>query len=214
MYENACITVNDQPSVDLIAFWPMDEESGSVITDASGNNLHGTATGATIIDGKVNKARALFGNEYIEVPDNDLLDLDDEITIMMWVKLNTFDAEGILISKRLYDDIDCKINYDIKYGFGGGHNFITFQFGTGCTTGNNYLLQDVALLNDGDWHHIAISMQFGNPPSALWMIDGQEYPEPCPFYNQRKPAPFDFLPTEEKGPKGRRHVRKITCGGD
>lgn len=176
MFENACITVNDQPSDDLIAFWPMDEESGSVITDASGNNLHGTATGATIIDGKVNKARAFFGNEYIEVPDNDLLDLDDEITIMMWVKLNTSDAEGILISKRLYDDIDCKINYDIKYGFGGGHNFITFQFGTGCTTGNNYLLQDVALLNDGDWHHIAISMQFGNPPSALWMIDGQEYP--------------------------------------
>lgn len=170
------ITVNlDQEG--LVAFWALDEGIGNTVGDASGNNLNGTAYGATIVSGMVGNAREFDGvNDYIEVPDNNLLDINDSITIMMWVMLDPSDAEGFLISKRLQNDIACEINYSIKYGFTPGHNYLSFQFGTGCATGSNYALTDVPGLSEGNWHHLAISFRFGDPTSARWVIDGQVRP--------------------------------------
>jgi hypothetical protein len=161
------------PSRGLVAFWPMNEESGNTVADTSGNGLNGKANGATIVSGVVGNAREFDGEgDSIEVQDNDLLDINDSLTIMLWARLDPSDVEGILISKRLYSDVACQINYDIKYGFTPGHNYLSFQFGTGCTTGSNYALTDVPGFSDGNWHHLAISFVFGNPSSAKWVFDG------------------------------------------
>jgi|GEM_PF-5129142 len=172
-YERACFTSGGQVPGDLVAFWPMDETSGATVADMSGHHLDGTAGGTTIITGQVGNARSLNGtSDYIEVPDNDLLDLTDEITIMLWAKFDPTDAEGFLINKRLYSDAACEINYDIKYGFSGGNLYLAFQYGTGCATGNSYSLTNLTGMGDGAWHHLAVSLHFGDPSSAQWMIDG------------------------------------------
>jgi len=168
-----CSLGGGQPQSDLVAFWPVDEQSGSSVADQSGNNLNGTANGTTILAGKVGNARALNGtSDYIEVPDNNLLDINDVITIMMWARPNPSDAEGFLINKRLQNDAQCQINYDIKYGL-AGNPYLSFQFGSGCTSGSNYAVNDASVINDGNWHHLAVSMRFGDPTSARWVIDGQ-----------------------------------------
>jgi hypothetical protein len=173
-----------KPFKGLVAYWSLDEVSGSTVADGSGHGLYGIATGTTIVDGVVGKARAFNGvTDGIQVSNNDLLNITNEITLMLWARLDPSDAEGILLMKRLQNDSACEINYDIKYGFTPGHNFLAFQFGSGCTTGSNYIVTDVPGLSDGGWHHLAISFQFGSPASATWIIDGVEQPGTWTHWN-------------------------------
>ncbi len=172
------------PQAGLAAFWPLDEQSGTLVADASGHGLAGTASGATIIDGVKGKARSFNGvNNYIEVPDNDFLDINTQITLMMWAKIDPTATEGFLISKRIQNDVNCDINYDIKYGGSPGGVYLAFQFGSGCATGSNYALANVPNLNDNEWHHLAVSFVFGQPSSALWMIDGAGQPGTWSHWN-------------------------------
>jgi hypothetical protein len=186
----------EPPQNELIAFWPMDETSGSMIADASGHNLNGTAAGTTIITGQVGNARSLNGSsDYIEVPDNNLIDITDEITIMLWAKFDPTDDEGFLISKRLYSDAACEINYGIKYGFSGGNHYLAFQYGTGCATGNSYALTNLTGMADGAWHHLAVSLRFGDPSSARWMIDGTAWAGTWTKWNGAPGGGTDIPPT-------------------
>ncbi len=150
----------------LVAYWPLDEQTGITISDSSGNGLDGTAYGASIVYGKKGKARSFDGiNDYIEVADNDLLDVNDSITIMLWVKIDTIAVEGFLISKRVYDG---EQNYSIKYACHAALDTIAFSFGPNPGS----IFGATGSFNDNQWHHFAISFTFGNPTSAKWVKDG------------------------------------------
>ena len=184
------------PQNELVAFWPMDETSGSTVADASGNGLNGIANGTTIIDGVSGKARSLNGvSDYIEVPNNSVLNINDAITIMMWAKLDQSLSAGLLICKRLYSASVCEINYDIYAGYSGSQHWLAFQYGTGCSTGNNYVLSDLSGLYDGNWHHFAISLRFGDPSSAKWVIDGVLRPGAWSKWNGSSGGGTDIPPT-------------------
>ena len=73
-----------------VASWHLDEGTGSIVYDASGNNNDGTIYGgATWVDGKFGKALSCDGSDdYVEVPDSDSLDITNAITMECWVKLN------------------------------------------------------------------------------------------------------------------------------
>lgn len=160
-----------------VAFWPFDEQSGTACADSSGNGLDGAAYGAAIVGGVVRNARYFDGkSNYVHVPDNELLRITNAITIMLWAKFDASDGEGFIVNKRLHNDVNCAINYDIKVGFSPGASYLAFQYGSGCATGSNYALLNVPNLGDGSWHHLAISLQYGEPASAIWMIDGAVVP--------------------------------------
>jgi hypothetical protein len=162
-----------QQPIGLVAYWSLDEQSGTLVADSSGNSLNGTASGATIIDGVKGKARSFNGtNNYIEVTNNSLLNINTQITLMMWAKIDPTSTEGFLISKRVQSDVNCDINYDIKYGRYPSGLYLILQYGTGCATGSNYALFNLTDFDDNQWHHLAVSFVFGQPSSALWMIDG------------------------------------------
>lgn len=161
------------PQGGLIAHWALDEQVGTLVVDSSDNHLDGTASGAAIVDDAVlGMARWFDGaNDYVEVPDDRLLDMTGSITISMWVKLDPTAVEGYLLSKRV-SGADT-INYSIKYYVPSGVDTLSFQYGSGTTTGSGYWLFHAPNLNDGNWHHLAIADIFGTPSSACWVVDGK-----------------------------------------
>ena len=71
-----------------VGCWRFDEGTGTLAKDSSGRRNDGTIYGATWVDGKFGKALSFDGvDDYVEVPDSDSLDLTNEITISVWVKV-------------------------------------------------------------------------------------------------------------------------------
>jgi hypothetical protein len=66
----------------LVAYYPFDSD----YQDHSGNNNHGTPKGnMAFVPGKVSQAASFDEQSWIEVPDNDLLDLTNAFTFALWV---------------------------------------------------------------------------------------------------------------------------------
>ena len=93
----AAVTLNPpvaSPSSDLVAYWPMDEGSGSVAADLSGNGRHGAINGATwTTDSKSGKAlRFSSATQYVNAGTFDVT--GSTLTISAWVKANSFPANN------------------------------------------------------------------------------------------------------------------------
>jgi len=85
---------------DIVGFWHLDESHWTGATgevkDETGVN-HGTAYGGatTTSDAKYGRAGLFDGvNDYVQVPDDDSLDITDEITIELWAKANSWETTG------------------------------------------------------------------------------------------------------------------------
>ncbi|MCK4348903.1 MAG: right-handed parallel beta-helix repeat-containing protein, partial [Thermoplasmatales archaeon] len=70
----------------LVACWHFDEGSGSIAYDSSDNDNDGIIHGATWTTGVSGKALSFDGvNDYVEVSDDDSLDITDAISIEAWI---------------------------------------------------------------------------------------------------------------------------------
>lgn len=70
----------------LIAYWNMDETSGTNVADVSGLGHHGQNANAQIVTGKVNNGLYFNGeNAQVTVPDHPDLRLSEQITLEAWV---------------------------------------------------------------------------------------------------------------------------------
>ncbi|MBI3195320.1 MAG: LamG domain-containing protein [Ignavibacteriae bacterium] len=81
-----------QPDSYTIALWHMNETSGTLVNDASGNGYSGTATGTTIVNGKFGKARSFNGTSdkiYIGDPAS-IYNLTNQITVEAWIYPDEF----------------------------------------------------------------------------------------------------------------------------
>ena len=114
----------------LVAEWHFDEGYGSVVKDTSGKGNDGTIYGATWVDGKYGKALSFDGvDDYVEVPDDRSLDLDDDFTIMAWTKLDKeslgktlcrgsycYPSSPTIINKEIYTGYASQdVNYQTNY---------------------------------------------------------------------------------------------------
>ncbi len=171
IYYEGCTIEYYDPYYFQIAYWAMDYDTlPDIMYDWSGNNLHGLAYGAfTVYDSDRGSFARFFDgiDDYIEVPDNNLLDINTEITIDMWVRVNILEGEGILISKS---DANGGINYQIRCDVSqlSSRETLTFKYGSTTTTLHAYEVKD--FIRDA-WHHIVVSFVFGDPTSIYWMID-------------------------------------------
>jgi hypothetical protein len=73
----------------LVAYWPLDENEGVEVHDATENGNDGDIVGAEWVDGKFESALEFDGlGNHVVVPDSDSLDVSAELTITVWVKLD------------------------------------------------------------------------------------------------------------------------------
>lgn len=155
-----------------VAYWELGRgELATQIYDRSSNNLDGIATGTTLIYGVEGDGRWFDGdNDYITVPDNDLLDLRNEFTLSMWVYINNPDA----MSTTPLSSLVCKgsdegpVNYQLlieNLSATDGYSSVYFRYGS---SGQHTYRASVPDRLSTGWFHLVFSYRFGDPSSAVF----------------------------------------------
>ncbi|UCD95135.1 MAG: LamG domain-containing protein [Candidatus Zixiibacteriota bacterium] len=160
-----------KPAYYAVGYWPMEVDTiiPDAIYDISGNELHGTAFGTSYDIGPRGTARYFDGiDDYIEIPDDALLDIADEITIAFWILIDAQTGTGAIISKG---DSDRGFNYHMDFTTSAVSADVTFSFVFGPPPVHTY--QTTAPINNNEWHHVTLAFKYGRPSSAQWLIDGQ-----------------------------------------
>ncbi len=130
----------------------MNESSGSVVSDATSYNSHGTATGTGITFGRFGNARSFNGtSDFVEGPSPNLNFAGQSFTMEAWINTTSTAGQAVLTthntSTGMYDNVDLSI----IGGTGGGFLDMNINGGQGSpsvnTTGRR--------INDGRWHHVA-----------------------------------------------------------
>ena len=151
----------------LVSYWTFDETDtkGKIVTDVWGNN-NGTITGgAQIVEGKVREAIELDGLDgYVDCGKDKSLDIEDAITIEVWMKaleLQSGFHYGI-VSKR----DDCG---GFPYQLFLPHNAPADR-PVGFHNGGQ-LVSSEEIITDNDWHHVAFTLAGGK---YVFYVDGEE----------------------------------------
>ncbi len=135
----------------LVAAYGFNEGAGTVLGDASGNNLNGAITGATWNStGKFGKALSFDGNSnWVTVADNNLLDLTTAMTLEAWVRPSVANSWDTVLMKedRTYD-----LAYSLYSAAGAGNPPVGYlqAGGYGEALGNS-----VVPVNQ--WSHLALT---------------------------------------------------------
>jgi hypothetical protein len=134
---------------DLAAYWKFDEGSGTTAYDSSGNGNDGVFNGdPQWVAGKYGGALSFNGDDYLDCGNGDSLQIQDEITMSCWFKidafLNTWEA---FFAKG--DD-----SYRASRGDGSGNATHMGISGT-STGGGNGWFNGTVIVTDGQWHHYA-----------------------------------------------------------
>jgi len=86
----------------LVGWWKLDETSGTIAYDSSGNGNHGTLNGdPEWVAGQLSGALDFDGNgDFVEIPHSFSLSITDEITITAWTKMRgNASGEMAIVSK-------------------------------------------------------------------------------------------------------------------
>ena len=124
-----------------IAYYPFNGNAN----DESGNNLHGTVSGATLTTnrfGNPDSAYSFDGNSVIRIVHDDLLNMDNELSISAWIKPN-IQQNAMVLGKSNYSNAT---NYLLRTNT---NNFIEFAHKTRNFSNTN-------ALNIGQWNHVAV----------------------------------------------------------
>ncbi len=83
----------------LVAYYPFNGNAH----DESGNGNDGTVMGAALTSDRFGNPDSAYsfdgGDDYIQVPDDDSLDLSDGLTIMAWIKSDNTEGGRVIVSK-------------------------------------------------------------------------------------------------------------------
>ena len=137
-------------SAALVAHWTLDQGSGTVAGDVTGNGNDGTLQGdPTWAVGQIGGALELDGDDYIECGTSSMFNITEQITLAAWVKPDAGfsypDWSGIIM--RGGPNIDTFAFY-----YNGTTHLLGFK-----TTGTSPAWMSIAAegLFDGQWHHVA-----------------------------------------------------------
>ncbi|MCW3136373.1 MAG: carboxypeptidase regulatory-like domain-containing protein [Canidatus Methanoxibalbensis ujae] len=138
----------------LVAYYKLDEGSGTTAYDSSENGNDGTIYGgATWVDGKIGKALSFDGsNDYVDLPDNIITApslRSNGSTLIAWVKVEP----SLTGRKGIVGTAACTSGWSV-FGldyYNGKARLETYDSGA-----DHYQrVESTTNINDGKWHHIA-----------------------------------------------------------
>ena len=137
-------------SAALVAHWTLDDGSGTLAVDVSGNGNEGTLQGdPKWAVGQIGGALELDGDDFVECGNGAILNITEQLTLSAWVKPDAGfsypDWSGIIM--RGGPNLDTFAFY-----YNGPNQQLGFK-----TTGTDPAWMSVAApgLFDGQWHHVA-----------------------------------------------------------
>ena len=138
-------TQTDKLTDGLVGMWSFDgpDVSGVTAYDRSGNNNHGTISGATPVMGKKGQGMGFDGNDNIECGD---IDVEGTITIQSWINLGAVSGYQTIVGKRS----SSVGNYLLRLN-SDEIEFIFWNTGT-----EKQWRTSVANLQSNNWYHITV----------------------------------------------------------
>jgi uncharacterized repeat protein (TIGR01451 family) len=158
----ASVTISSSIVNDLIGYWTLDEGSGAVAVDASGNGHDGTISGAAWATGKVGDALDFDGGDYADVAGveetNNALWRGTGLTISGWVKADTLPSSGN--GNVFFDNQNAASSPDSAYrhSIGIRSDRVSFQVNRGNTQHYGFLGVSQTM-NVGQWYHLALTAE-------------------------------------------------------
>lgn len=162
----------------LVGWWPLDDASGQsnvVAINAIGAQVNSNfgvskpsavgAGGPASVTGVVGNALSFDGsNDHVEIPNNATLNFGTgDLSIDAWVKTSQSSGVAVLLDKRRGTPLQ---GYHLFTS--NGNLFIQLAVGG---IPNNY--PSNAFIADGNWHHIAVSVNRTSGPFTItWYLDG------------------------------------------
>ena len=132
-----------------LAYWRMEETSGTTMADSSDNGRGGTFTGLPTLNkaGAVDLAVGFAQSKYATVPEAAWARLSSAVTVEAWVKAST-NAGGNPVVCRYDNSTSSEASWLLDTS-GGASRFIVRSGST------NYIATNGSTSdNDGNWHHI------------------------------------------------------------
>src|SRR3989338_11401564 len=131
---------------DIVGFWNFNEESGSAAYDLSGNQRDGLINGAVYVGGKNGTGLYFDGNDYVDIPNTNDLDLQNGFILSAWVKFDDYNDDNVIVGKHVS-------GYVNGYFIGVQDNKFDFYVNNPPFLGEDRLRSSRAY-NDGEWHYV------------------------------------------------------------
>lgn len=133
-----------------IAYWKLDETTGSTASDEIGDNDGTLVNGPVWTDGEVGNALSFDGvDDYVGVADDAALDISGEqITVSAWIRADRIDERQVIVAKNAYGANSWILEIN-PVDFGNGK--INFYIDLSGFDGNFGSNTAVAV---GDWCHV------------------------------------------------------------
>ena len=144
-----------------VAWWSLDENSGTDAYDRSGSGNDGTISGATWAHGKYGPALEFGGNGNVNCGNNTSL-TPVSITIEGWVNLNNWASRHIMLAKWSGYTLEINSNATIAFGLSGV---------TGASS--PYYNSSPSTITWNEWHHLVCTWDDTTKGIAIY-IDGQK----------------------------------------
>jgi hypothetical protein len=155
------------PPPNAIAWWPGDDNTTEILHGNDGTLMGG----ATYCDGKVDRGFHLVNAaDYVEVPHdpNGRLDFGEgDLTVDAWINTQGTSSSALTIVDKRGGTNDNPIGYAMFIYQGK----LGFQLGDGQLFLNHVGV--FAHLNDGNWYHVAVTVDRNSTTGGKMYIDGQ-----------------------------------------
>lgn len=153
----------------LIAYWRLDETSGSFALDSADGDQNGTLNGnASFSNGKIGNATAFDGvDDFVDV-NSAALNLTQYLTFGAWVKPGSLSASTVLFGKGNYNSGSPQTSYFIYY-YQPTNVLYCWTAWSGNTSVS--VSNGSSLIRPGEWHHVLCTFNTDNNALTLY-VDG------------------------------------------
>lgn len=168
------------PPAGMTAWWSFDDAPGAGAADHVGGDDGTYGRNATLGEGKSGTALVLHGTgSYVWVADADALDFGTgDFTIEGWFR--TESPQGTILAK-----VTALSGQQVGYMIMISYGWLIMQMSDEENSWRNYNAAGIERVDDGAWHHLAVSVDRDQPKGGRLYVDGAEV--------------YTFDPTERSG---------------
>ena len=162
----------------LVAHWKFDEQKGTTAVDSSGNDYHahlfGAGDGSSVwVDGRIGGAIELNGSsDYLAIQG---LNYDQQgqipaVTTSAWVKTSQT-SKGMIMSFDRSEYWRLSIGGELS----NGRTFFASKSTSDASPNNQEDIYGTTVVNDGTWHHIAVSYSTSDGMVRFYVDGGLDH---------------------------------------
>ena len=139
--------IRDDINDHLIGYWNFDDGTA---TDNSGNGNDGTVYDATPTTGITGQGFQFDGvDDFIEISDNEMLDINDDITLSAWIYLESEKVVSTILAKG---DLETNFAYYMATGLNYDNGSSSFQVANQADDRRG--VRSPSALNTHQWYHL------------------------------------------------------------